>query len=135
MLMTALDACRGFLSELGPFYPTATAGRLQANPYSWTATSNIVFLESPAFVGWSYSNTSSDQYVGDERTAADALQFLLGFFERFPVYDGRPFWIAGESYGGGNSDCTFDYPVVGQRWTSRLPGACSHACVLRILDS
>lgn len=93
------NCCRGFLSELGPFYPTA-GGKLQANPYSWTTASNIIFLESPAFVGFSYSNTSSDIVTGDQRTAQDALQFLLGFFQRFPAYDGRPFWVAGESYGG-----------------------------------
>ena len=123
--MTALNPRRGFLSELGPFYPTATAGRLQANPYTWTATSNIVFLESPAFVGWSYSNTTSDEYVGDARTAADALRFLLGFFERFPVYDGRPFWIAGESYGGGLTGCM---PVAKQRSSSSFPRACKPPC-------
>ena len=38
--------------------------------------------------------------AGDERTAEDAYQFLLAFIERFPQYAGRPFWIAGESYGG-----------------------------------
>lgn len=38
--------------------------------------------------------------AGDKRTAQDALAFILGFLERYPVYDGRPFWIAGESYGG-----------------------------------
>ena len=26
--------------------------------------------------------------------------FLQGFMRRFPAYQGRPFWIAGESYGG-----------------------------------
>ena len=61
---------------------------------------NIVFLESPAFVGWSYSNRTSDRVVGDARTAEDTLKFLLGFLERFPAFEGRPFWIAGESYGG-----------------------------------
>ena len=38
--------------------------------------------------------------TGDERTAEDAYQFLHGFLARFPQYVGRPFWIAGESYGG-----------------------------------
>ncbi|KAK9905794.1 hypothetical protein WJX75_006411 [Coccomyxa subellipsoidea] len=89
----------GFMSELGPFYPTAN-GKLKKNTYSWTEAANIIFLESPAFVGWSYSNTTSDATVGDARTAKDALNFLLGFLDRFPVYEGRPFWIAGESYGG-----------------------------------
>ena len=54
----------GFLSELGPFYPTPE-GTLERNKYAWNEVANIIFLESPAFVGWSYSNTSSDIVVGN----------------------------------------------------------------------
>lgn len=32
------------------------------------AAANVLFLESPAGVGFSYSNTSSDLIVGDNRT-------------------------------------------------------------------
>ena len=55
----------GFLSELGPFYPTTDGAALQGNKYSWTQAANVIFLESPAFVGFSYSNTSSDGNVGE----------------------------------------------------------------------
>ena len=51
------------MSELGPFYPTP-GGRLQKNQHAWNQIANIIFLESPAFVGWSYSNTSTDIVVG-----------------------------------------------------------------------
>lgn len=54
----------GFLSELGPYYPTNQPGRLQRNDFAWTQAANVIFLESPAFVGWSYSNMSSDADVG-----------------------------------------------------------------------
>lgn len=30
----------------------------------------------------------------------DALEFLIGFFKRYPELADQPFWIAGESYGG-----------------------------------
>ena len=83
-------------SEMTPAWVTAT----KAERSGWSQVANIVFLESPAFVGWSYSNRSEDQTVGDKRTAEDALQFLVGFFERFPAFKDRPFWLAGESYGG-----------------------------------
>ncbi len=53
------------MSELGPFYPTPT-GELQKNQHAWNQIANIVFLESPAFVGWSYSNTTTDIVVGME---------------------------------------------------------------------
>jgi hypothetical protein len=55
----------GFMSELGPFYPTKDGRRLQANPYPWNDMANVIWLESPAFVGFSYSNTSADAIVGE----------------------------------------------------------------------
>lgn len=61
----------------------------------------MLFLESPAGVGFSYSNTTSDLYTsGDARTASDAYEFLVNWFERFPQYKNRDFYIAGESYAG-----------------------------------
>ncbi|KAG6487811.1 hypothetical protein ZIOFF_056418 [Zingiber officinale] len=62
---------------------------------------NVLFLESPAGVGFSYSNTTSDYAKsGDRRTATDALVFLVNWFERFPEYKGSYFFITGESYAG-----------------------------------
>ena len=90
----------GFLSELGPFYPTPHGQNLVKNDFAWNAVANIIFLESPAFVGFSYSNSTDDARVGDRRTAEDSLEFLLRWLERFPQYKGRPLWLAGESYAG-----------------------------------
>lgn len=62
---------------------------------------NVIFLESPAGVGFSYSNTSSDyDGPGDKSTAIDAYTFLVNWLERFPQYKGRDFFITGESYAG-----------------------------------
>ncbi|KAI3742899.1 hypothetical protein L1987_60597 [Smallanthus sonchifolius] len=62
---------------------------------------NVLFLESPAGVGFSYSNKSSDyQNGGDTSTAIDNYVFLLNWLERFPEYKGRDFYISGESYAG-----------------------------------
>ncbi|RWW82386.1 hypothetical protein BHE74_00009159 [Ensete ventricosum] len=62
---------------------------------------NVLFLESPAGVGFSYSNTTSDYgESGDRKTAEDAFVFLVNWMERFPEYKGRDFYIAGESYAG-----------------------------------
>ncbi|CAL0310296.1 unnamed protein product [Lupinus luteus] len=62
---------------------------------------NVLFLESPAGVGFSYSNRSSDYDTsGDRKTATDNYIFLVNWLERFPEYKKRDFYIAGESYAG-----------------------------------
>lgn len=64
------------------------------------AVANVIFLESPAGVGFSYSNTSSDYVTGDKRTAEDAYTFIVNWLERFPHYKTREFYVTGESYAG-----------------------------------
>lgn len=65
------------------------------------SVANIIFLESPAGVGFSYSNTTTDyELSGDKRTAQDSYTFLVNWLERFPEYKTREFFITGESYAG-----------------------------------
>jgi carboxypeptidase C (cathepsin A) len=92
----------GMWTELGPFVLTSDpsgpgAPTMELNPYAWNKVANVIFLESPAGVGWSYSNTTSDYTTGDERTAQDALAAMVAFFAKYPSYAGREFFIAGES--------------------------------------
>lgn len=51
------------MSELGPVYPTPD-GQLKFNKHAWTKEANMLFIDSPAFVGFSYSNASDDIIVG-----------------------------------------------------------------------
>ena len=67
---------------------------------SFNVVANVLFLESPAGVGFSYSHTSSDYITGDTKTAADSYTFLVNWLERFPEYKTRDFLITGESYAG-----------------------------------
>ncbi|XP_009631140.1 serine carboxypeptidase 24-like [Nicotiana tomentosiformis] len=91
----------GASEEIGPFRINKTGSSLYLNKYSWNKVANILFLESPAGVGFSYTNTSSDlKDSGDKRTAQDALIFLTRWMSRFPQYKYRDFYISGESYAG-----------------------------------
>lgn len=89
-------------TEHGPFTLNFTANGtgLLVNPYTWTTEANIIYLESPAGVGFSTSNVTSDYTTGDRRTADDSYAFLQGFLARFPQFQSNPFWVIGESYGG-----------------------------------
>lgn len=91
----------GMAEEIGPFHIKKDGKTLYLNPYSWNQVANILFLESPIGTGFSYSNILSDVLSnGDRRTAADSLTFLLRWFERFPQFKGKDFYITGESYAG-----------------------------------
>ncbi|PIA45950.1 hypothetical protein AQUCO_01600299v1 [Aquilegia coerulea] len=91
----------GQAEEIGPFHVNADGKSLYVNPYSWNQVANILFLDSPVGTGFSYTNDPSELLTnGDQRTADDSLVFLLKWFERFPQYKGRDFYITGESYAG-----------------------------------
>jgi serine carboxypeptidase-like clade 2 len=91
----------GAMEELGPFRVMSDGKTLYLNPFSWNKVANVLFLESPAGVGFSYSNTTKDYSLnGDTKTAQDNVVFLVNWLERFPEYKGRDFYIAGESYAG-----------------------------------
>ncbi|XP_059646036.1 serine carboxypeptidase-like 45 isoform X2 [Cornus florida] len=89
----------GAFCEHGPFKPSGNV--LVKNEYSWNKEANMLYLESPAGVGFSYSaNKSFYTSVNDDLTAKDNLAFLEGWFEKFPEYKNRDLFITGESYGG-----------------------------------
>ncbi|KAL8130568.1 hypothetical protein V2J09_019723 [Rumex salicifolius] len=120
----------GAFTELGPFYPRGDGRGLRINSKSWnkgsqilfahqtlkstftwylnfliissrcSLVSNLLFIESPAGVGWSYSNTTSDYTTGDAKTANDMLTFMLKWYEKFPELQLRDLFLTGESYAG-----------------------------------
>ncbi|KAL3591714.1 hypothetical protein D5086_010354 [Populus alba] len=91
----------GEAEELGPFFPKRGGQELQFNPHTWNNVANLLFLESPVGVGFSYSNTTSDlRELGDKVTAQDSYIFLVRWFQRFPQLKSHEFYISGESYAG-----------------------------------
>ncbi|XVF58431.1 hypothetical protein PTKIN_Ptkin07bG0066300 [Pterospermum kingtungense] len=91
----------GASEEIGPFRINKSASGLYLNKFSWNIVANLLFLETPAGVGFSYSNHSSDLFdTGDHRTAMDSLEFLIRWLDRFPRYKKREVYITGESYAG-----------------------------------
>lgn len=67
----------------------------------WNAAANLLFLEAPVGVGFSYTNNSKDlMRLGDRVTAEDSYAFLVNWFRRFPSFKSHDFYIAGESYAG-----------------------------------
>jgi len=89
----------GFLTEQGPFKPNADMS-LSENEYAWNKISNMVFIEAPAGVGFSYSDDKADYTTGDAQVATDNYNLIQGFLNRFPEYRANDLYISSESYGG-----------------------------------
>ncbi|XP_061357031.1 serine carboxypeptidase-like 26 [Gastrolobium bilobum] len=91
----------GAVVEIGPLLVNKNGEGLHFNNYSWNQEANLLFVESPVGVGFSYTNTSSDlTKLEDNFVAEDAYNFLVNWLQRFPQFKSRDFYIAGESYAG-----------------------------------
>ncbi|GER48629.1 serine carboxypeptidase [Striga asiatica] len=91
----------GAMEEIGPFRVHNDTKTLYRNEYSWNRVANVLFLETPAGVGFSYSKDRADLEGGnDTKAAVDNFRFFMNWLERFPEYKGRDLYLAGESYAG-----------------------------------
>uniref|UniRef100_A0A8C4VU18 Lysosomal protective protein n=1 Tax=Gopherus evgoodei TaxID=1825980 RepID=A0A8C4VU18_9SAUR len=87
----------GLLTEHGPFMIQPDGTTLQYNDYSWNKIANMLYLESPAGVGFSYSD-NKDYATNDSQVARDNYLALKEFFRLFPEYSKNEFFLTGESY-------------------------------------
>ncbi len=105
---------------MGPFGVSPTNhSQLVRNPYAWTSHANVVWLEQPCGVGFSYSTSQSeaDYTSGDDKAAADAYAFVKAFYGAYPEFAGRKMALTGESYAGKYvpmvAELLFDAPFPG----------------------
>ena len=91
----------GWANEHGPMQ-LDEEGKFKLNEYSWNRVANMIYLESPGDVGFSYidSKLEQDLFIDDKIAAQDNLKALINFFEKFPSMKNKDFYISGESYGG-----------------------------------
>ena len=114
----------GLFIELGPFYLDGASHYTQfaqktgipslfRNDHSWSKLANLLIINSPPPVGYSYCDpvgpTGDGNSCGswdDEQTAYHNAVYLESFFKRFPKFQKNDYYITGESYAG--KDCCFD---------------------------
>ena len=111
------------VNSLNASDPESTAvPKLFYNPYSWSQVANVLYLEQPKGVGFSFCEDPESCTNTDESTAEDACkctrslcvgllsglkssgcidEALVNFFDtKFPEYKSTDFYITGESYAG-----------------------------------
>jgi len=102
----------GMLTEWGPLQLSTESlaydpPRLFYNPYAWTKFFNVVILNGPAPVGYSWcspAGPTGDGYScgswNDTRTADFNVKFVNSFFKLYPEYLSNGLYIIGESFAG-----------------------------------
>ncbi|KAJ7800332.1 serine carboxypeptidase [Mycena olivaceomarginata] len=83
------SSANGLLFELGPCSIASEGRTTVSNPHSWTNSANIIFLDQPVDVGFSYADPGAAV-----KNCADAAK------DQFPEYAKLPFHVAGESFAG-----------------------------------
>ena len=99
------SAMEGATTENGPMVLdmikqsyAISVGELSDNPYSWVNQANILYVDQPRYVGFSFGY---GKYVDNSVDAGkDIVTFLLGWMELFPDFIGREVILSSESYGG-----------------------------------
>eukprot|EP00052_Salpingoeca_macrocollata_P016263 m.130670 g.130670 ORF g.130670 m.130670 type:complete len:431 (-) comp19991_c0_seq5:53-1345(-) len=108
----------GLFVELGPYYldenslttvehNTTGIPTLFANEHRWSKFANILILNSPPPVGFSYCTPAGPAGRGDScgnwndtRTAIHNFVFLQNWYSKFPQFKSNDLFIVGESYAG-----------------------------------
>lgn len=92
----------GLMQELGPCVINESGNGTNYNPYGWSKNTNIIFIDQPAGVGFSYVDEGVPSPATSFTAAEDMHNFLQLFTtDVFPNLKGREFHITGESYAVG----------------------------------
>ena len=95
----------GMLQELGPCLINSHGNGTVYNKYGWSKEANLLFVDQPAGVGFSYIDNEGGHpgpVPGDSFVSAADMHIFLQIFigQAFPSLQHNPFHISGESYAG-----------------------------------
>uniref|UniRef100_A0A0D9V7G8 Carboxypeptidase n=1 Tax=Leersia perrieri TaxID=77586 RepID=A0A0D9V7G8_9ORYZ len=107
----------GASEEVGPFRIRPDGKTLYLNPNSWNKAANLLFLESPAGVGFSYSNKTLDLYVaGDTKTGHYVPQLAQLIYEHNKGIQNPTINLKGFLVGNAVTDDYHDYLGTFEYW-------------------
>lgn len=88
------------LAENGPCSISADGQSTIDNPFSWNSNANIMWVDQPAMVGYSYGAKIVDLDHNESQVGEDMYWFLQEFYKEHKEFKNNELYIFGESYGG-----------------------------------
>ncbi|GAB9477760.1 Serine carboxypeptidase 47, partial [Globisporangium polare] len=92
------------------------------NAYSWNSQANMIWLDQPIGVGYSYGAPQDADFNGTD-VGENLYWFLQGFIEKHPEFDNRAFFLTGESYAGHYIPAGAHYLMEQNELGSKQPGS------------
>ncbi len=93
------SSLEALFTQTEPFRVLPNGRRVTYDEYSWNSVSNVLYVDSPAGVGFSYSE-NNDYQTSDDETLKFIYKALNDFFEKYPQFIENEFYLTGESYAG-----------------------------------
>lgn len=94
-----LSSLYSLFEENGPFNVDNDM-KLISREYSWHINHNLIYIDSPAGAGFSFTNSDDGYATNQNDVGRDLLSALQQFFQIFPELQNNEFFVAGESYAG-----------------------------------
>lgn len=85
---------------IGPLVSVNETGNLAENANTWCQFANVLWIDNPAGVGFSYAERDIDVHTSDFSFSRDILTFFKLFYADWPELYDNPLYIVGLSYGG-----------------------------------
>lgn len=86
----------GNFLEIGPLNMD-----MEPREHTWVKDYNILFLDNPIGVGFSYISQNKTKLVQNQKDIGnDLVKFLCKYLRKFTEFSTVPSYIFGESYGG-----------------------------------
>jgi hypothetical protein len=92
----------GLFLENGPFKINEDM-TLRLNPFSWNRQANILYVDQPVGTGMSFIANQTGLVTNQTQLDIEFYAFLVQFFQIFPEYRNRRFFLSGESFAGKRS--------------------------------
>ena len=89
-----------FMSQHGPYVMEEFGHTFQKNDHSWNNQANVLYMDSPAGVGYSYCDDQHLCKFDDYTSADDNLLALQVFYQKFPEFLPNDLYLSGSSYAG-----------------------------------
>jgi len=94
----------GFTVENGPWVMKPGNTSFERNEYAWNKNASVLYIDQPAGVGYSFCDATLPPKGGcdydDDKAGAESMEFLLGWYAKFPEFKDHKLFISGESYAG-----------------------------------